>query len=301
MSAVPQIGPDPAYSLTASGNLPRRQLISRIFVGLTVLFAGAAVTVLGILVYFTAHKGISVWSFKFFTSDLPSATGGPGGIGPAIVGTAELVAMSTAIALPVGLLTAVALAEFAPPRVARPLSVALELMAGLPTIVIGIFIAALITNHHKFGQSAWAGAVALSIVEIPLIARASLETISRVPPSLREAADALGIAKWRTVTGVVLPSASNGIATAAILATARAAGETAPIIFTCGLLTRKLQIDPLKAVPTLPLTILDLFESQYNSSINDAWGAAFFLISVILVINIGVRYYLRRSERKRGL
>jgi phosphate transport system permease protein len=301
MSALPQIGPDPAYSLAASGNLPRRQLISRVFVGLTTIFAGAAVTVLGILVYFTAHKGLSQWSVRFFTSSLPSATGGPGGIGPAILGTAELVALSTLVALPVGLLTAVALAEFAPPRVARPLSIALELMAGLPTIVIGIFIAALITNHHKFGQSAWAGAIALSIVQIPLIARASLEAISRVPPTLREAADALGIAHWRTVVGVILPSSSNGIATAAILATARAAGETAPIIFTCGLLTQTVQLNPLKAVPTLPLTILDLFESQYSSSINDAWGAAFFLISVILVTNIGVRFWLRRSERKRGI
>ncbi len=299
MSTVPQVGPDPAYSLQASGNLRRRQLTSRILIGGTMVAAGAAVAVLCILVYFTAHKGIAAWSWKFFTSSLPSATGGPGGIGPAIVGTLELVAVSTAIALPVGVLTAVALAEFAPPRVARPLSIALELMAGLPTIIIGIFVAALITDHT--GQSAWAGSIALSIVQVPLIARASLETISRVPPALREAAEAMGVSHWRTVVGVILPSASNGIVTATILAIARAAGETAPILFTCDLFLQTLQVNPLKSVPSMPVEIFELLESGYASNVNVAWGAAFLLIVFILLTNIGARFWLRRSERKRGL
>lgn len=299
MSAVPQIGPDPAYSLLPSGNLRRRQLTSRVVVGATIVFAAAAVMVLCILIYFTAHKGISALSFGFFTENLPDATGGPGGMGPAIVGTLELVAISTAIALPVALATAIALAEYAPPRVARPLSIALELMAGLPTIVIGIFIAALITNHT--GQSAWAGAVALAIVEVPLIARASLESISRVPPAIREAADALGIARWRTIVGVILPTAQGGIATATILATARAAGETAPLLFVCNLFNQGLQVNPLKSVPSMPLEILTLLENGYASSVRDAWGAAFLLMVSILLVNIGVRIWLRRSERKRGL
>jgi phosphate transport system permease protein len=299
MSAVPQIGPDPAYQLSPTGNLRRRQLTSRVLVGATIVAAGAAVAVLFILIYFTAHKGIESLSWSFLTSNLPSATGGPGGIGPAIVGTLELVGISTLIALPVGVLTAVALAEFAPPRVARPLSIALELMAGLPTIIIGIFIAALITNH--IGQSAWAGAVALSIVQVPLIARASLETISRVPPAIREAAEAMGVARWRTVVGVILPSAANGIVTATILAIARAAGETAPILFADGLFLQTLQANPLKAVPSIPVEILTLIESGYATNINKAWGAAFLLITAILLTNIGARYWLRRSERKRGL
>jgi phosphate transport system permease protein len=298
MSVVPQIGPDPDYSLTPSGNLRRRQAVSRTLVGATIVAAAAAVAVLFILVGYAAIQGIGEWSWKFFTSSLPTGTGGAGGIGPAIVGTAELVAMSTAIALPVGVLTAIALAEFAPPRIARPLSIALELMAGLPTIVIGIFIAALITNHT--GQSAWAGAIALSIVQVPLIARASLEAISRVPPTLREAADAMGIAHWRTVIGVVLPTASNGIVTAAILATARAAGETAPLLLTCNLFPQNLAVNPLKSVASMPLEILTLLESDYPSAIKQAWGAAFFLV-VILIVNISVRVWLRRSERKRGL
>jgi phosphate transport system permease protein len=299
MSVVPQIGPDPAYSLLPSGNLRRRQATSRVLVGATIVFAAAAVAVLFILVGYTAKEGISQLSFGFLTSNLPDATGGPGGIGPAIVGTLELVAMSTLIAVPVALLTAITLAEYAPPRVARPLSIALELMAGLPTIVIGIFIAALITNHT--GQSAWAGAVALSIVQIPLIARASLESISRVPPAIREAANALGIARWRTLIGVILPTAQGGIITATILATARAAGETAPLLFTCNLFNLNLQVNPLKSVPSMPLEILTLIEGGYPSAIRDAWGAAFLLIVSILLVNIGARFWLRRSERKRGL
>ena len=299
MSVVPQLGPDPAYSLAPSGNLRRRQLLSRALVTLTVIFAAAAVAVLIILVYYTAHKGIAEFSWSFFTSSLPPATGGPGGIGPAIVGTVELVLISTAISVPVGVLTAVALSEYASPRVARPLSIALELMAGLPTIVIGVFVAALITDHT--GQSAWAGAIALSIVQVPLIARASLETISRVPPAIREAADALGVARWRTIIGVILPSASNGIVTATILATARAAGETAPILFTCDLYLLTLQVNPLKSVPSIPVETLTLLETGYQSNVNVAWGAAFLLITVILVVNVSVRLWLRRSERKRGL
>ena len=112
----------------------------------------------------------------------------------------------------------------------------LDLMAGLPTIIAGVFVAALVANH--FGQSALAGGLALSIVEVPLIARASLESISRVPETLREAADALGVARWRSILGVILPTASNGIVTATILAVARAAGETAPILFTSALFTQ---------------------------------------------------------------
>jgi phosphate transport system permease protein len=301
MSAVGQVSPDPEYALTPSGNLRRRELTSRVLIGLTMLAAALAVTVLVILVYYTAHEGISRLSFSFLTSNLPDGDGGAGGLGPAIVGTLEIVLMSTAIALPIGLLTAIALAEYAPTWLARPLSVALELMAGVPTIVIGVFIAALITDHKHFGQSAWAGAVALSLVQVPLIARASLEAISRVPPALREASDALGVARWRSILGVVLPTASNAIATATILAVARAAGETAPLIFTCESLKLTLQLNPLHAVPTVTIEILTLLESQNHASIKDAWGAAFLLISGILVINLSVRVWLRRSERKRGV
>ena len=138
-----------------------------------------------------------------------------------------MVLIATVIALPVGVLTAISLSEFAGPRTNQVVRLMLDLMAGLPTIIAGVFVAALVTNH--FGQSALAGGLALSIVEVPLIARASLESITRVPGTMREAADALGVARWRSIIGVILPTASNGIVTATILAVARAAGETAPV------------------------------------------------------------------------
>ena len=295
MSAVP----DPAYSLTASGNLRRRQLVSRIFVGAAIAAAALAVAVLGILVYYVFQRGASVITPSFFVDTLPAFNGVGGGIGPALVGTLELVLIATVIALPVGVLTAIYLSEFAGPRIGSAIRLMLDLLAGLPTIIAGVFVAGLLTN--RFGQSAYAGGVALSIVEVPLIARASLEAISRVPMSMREAADALGIARWRGVVGVILPTAANGIVTASILAVARAAGETAPILFTSALFTQAYQLNPTKSVPSVVLVIFQLLESGYPLSIEKAWGAALTLMVIILIVNIGARVWLRRSQRKRGL
>ena len=121
------------------------------------------------------------------------------------------------------------------------------------------------------------------------------------PRSLIDAADALGVARWRTITGVILPTASNGIVTATILAVARAAGETAPLLFTTSLYTQGFSINPRQAVPSIPLEIFTLLESGYKPSIEKAWGAALTLMVVILAANIGARVWLRRSQRKRGL
>jgi phosphate transport system permease protein len=290
---------DPTGPLTATGNLRRRQFVSRVFEILTVAAAVLAVVVLGILVFYVCKKGIAAISARFFTSDLPPYTGIGGGIGPALLGTIELSIIATLIALPIGLLTALYLTQFAGPRANHALRLMIDLMAGLPTIIIGVFIAGLITN--RFGQSALAGGVALSIVMLPLISRASLEAISRVPVTLIDAADALGVARWRTITGVILPTASNGIVTATILAVARAAGETAPILFTCSLYTQGFSINPRQPVASIPVEIFTLLESGYPASIQKAWGAAFTLMFVILAANIGARVWLRRSERKRGL
>jgi phosphate transport system permease protein len=229
---------------------------------------------------------------------LPTYNGVGGGIGPALAGTIELVIIATLIALPVGLLTALYLSHYAGRRGDYILRLMIDLMAGMPTIIIGVFVAGLITN--RFGQSALAGGLALSIVMVPLISRASLEAISRVPETLVDAADALGVARWRTITGVILPTASNGIVTATILAVARAAGETAPILFTCSLFTQNYQFDPRQPVASIPVEIFSLLESGYAASIQKAWGAAFTLMIVILAANIGARIWLRRSERKRG-
>ena len=295
MSAIP----DPKHALTASGNLRRRQLVSSAFETATVLAAALAVAVLLILIYYVVKHGVSAISLSFFTSDLPAYDGVGGGIGPALVGTIEMALIATIIALPTGVLTALYLSQFAGPRGDRILRLMLDLMAGLPTIIVGVFVAGLITN--RFGPSGLAGGLALSIVEVPLIARASLEAISRVPQILVEASDALGMARWRGIVGVVLPTASSGIVTATILAVARASGETAPLLFTSELYGQSFSVDPRHSLASVPLEIFQLLESGYSASVSKAWGAAFTLMVVILAANIGARVWLRRSERKRGL
>ncbi len=304
MSAIADPGripPDPNYSLKPSGNLRRRMFVSRAFVTATIAAAALAVVVLFILVYYAAYHGVSEWSGSFFTSQLPAygGIGGGGGIGPAIVGTAEVVLIATLVAFPVGVLTAIYLSEYANPRIGKLVTTALEQMAGLPTIICGIFIFRLIVNHN--GQSALAAGLALAIVQVPLIARATVEAMRRVPGTLREAADSLGVANWRSVVGLILPTAANGIVTATILAVARAAGETAPPLITSNAFGQGYQLNPLHAVPTIPVVILNLLNSGVSSEVSMAWGAAFFLMIVILIVNIGARVWLRRSERKRGL
>jgi phosphate transport system permease protein len=294
------ISPDPNYSLTPSGNLRRRMILSRTAVTGTIVAAALAVVVLFILVYYAAYQGASQLSLSFLTSDLPAiGLSGGGGIGPALVGTAEVVLIATLIALPVGILTAIYLSEFANPRIGKVMTTGLELMAGLPTIIAGIFIAGLIVDSS--GQSAYAAGLAVAIVEVPLIARASIEALRRVPPTMREAADALGVAHWRTVLGVILPTASNGIVTATILAVARGAGETAPVLLTIPTFGQTYQLNPDHAVPTVPLEIWQLLNSGQTSALAQAWGAAFLLMILILAVNIGARVWLRRGERKRGL
>ena len=213
---------DPTAPLTPSGNLRRRQLVSHLAVSGATFAAMAAVAVLGIVIYSVLVAWGSALSFEFLTK------GAPNGIGPAIVGTALIVALATAIAMPLGILVALYLTEFAGDRAARSIRLALDLMNGLPSIIIGLFIFGLLVNHQH--QSAYAGSIALAIIMLPLIARGSQEILLLVPSSLREAADALGVSRWRTVLGVILPSALGGIVTSTVLAVARAAGETAPLL-----------------------------------------------------------------------
>lgn len=300
MSALQPITPDPKYALTASGNLRRRQITSRVFEVLTVVAAAIAVIVLVILVYYVIKQGVSALSFSFlFSGQLPDVEGQGGGIGPALLGSIELILIATIIAVPAGVLTAIFITQYAGRRLDYLLRTVIDLMASLPAIVVGVFVAGLISD--PLGQSAWSGGVALALIEVPLIASASLEAISRVPPTLNEAAEALGVARWRSVVGVILPTSMSGIVTATILAVARAAGEAAPILFCCSLFAPTIQLNPLHAVPSVPLVILQLLETGYPAAIAKAWGAAFVLMFVILIANIGARVWLRQANKKRGL
>jgi phosphate transport system permease protein len=316
---------DPTAPLTPSGNLRRRVAVDR-FVRVTATAAALlAVAVLVIVVYGVASRGASSLSADFVVKD-PSGLAS-GGIANALLGTIEIVAFGAVIALPLGILTGLYLTEFAgrESRTARALRLALDIMQGLPTIVVGLFVYGLIViQQPTFGirlsflgirlsflgirlsflphrQSGFAGSIALAIVMLPLMARASQEVLLLVPGSLREAADALGVNRWRTVLTVIVPAALGGIATGALLATARAAGETAPLLICDSIYnpdTTTLNI--FHGVPSVSMFIYTSYDLPLTQSVVRAWGAAFVLMVAILLANIAARVLLARSRAKMG-
>ncbi len=288
--------PDHSGPLTPSGHLRRRQLVSRLAEAGQTTAALLAVAVLGVLIYSVASRGASVLSLSFLTKDPPRLPNVPGGgIAPEIIGTAVIIAAATVIAMPMGILAALYLTEFAGRWSARAIRLAFDLLYGVPTIIIGLFVfGLLVVGHH---QSGFAGSFALAIIMLPLIARATQEVLLLVPPSLREAADALGVSRWRTVRGVVLPSARGGILTATVLAVARGAGETAPLIFLCSIFSNTVSLNFFgQALPNIPVYIFTASEAAERSGFARAWGAAFVLLAFILLVNIAARTLGRRGS-----
>lgn len=290
-------GFDPARPLTASGNLRRRHALSSLVGAIQTASALLALAVLGILVFSVAQHGASVLSLEFLTSGPPlHGEEAGGGVAPEIVGTLLMMLVATAIAMPLGVLIAIYITEFASARPARAIRMALDLMNGLPTIVVGLFIFGLLVVGH--GQSGFAGSLALSIIMLPLIARAAQEVLVLVPKTLREAADALGVSRWRAVLGVVLPSALGGIVTATVLAGARAAGETAPLLFLSSIFSNSTTLNLSGAVPNIPVYIFTASEEANQFGFARAWGAAFVLLAAILVANLVCRALMNRNRAK---
>lgn len=284
-------GFDPTAPLTPTGNLRRRRAFSRFAESGATAAAVLAVTVLAIVVYTVVSRGAAALSLEFLF------TGDPTGIGPAILGTGLIVLIATAIAMPLGVLTALYLTEFAGGRADRPIRLTLDLMNGLPSIVVGLFVFGLLVYGHT--QSAFAGSVALAIIELPLIARGSQEVLLLIPNNLREAAEALGVSRWRTVLGVILPTALGGIVTSTVLAVARAAGETAPLILVCSVFDpRKASFNVFEAIPNIPVTVFTLSEEANPTGFTRAWGASLVLLSAILFASLGARALLARSRAR---
>jgi phosphate transport system permease protein len=186
--------------------------------------------------------------------------------------------------------------EFARPAVARVLRLSLDVVNGIPSIVIGLFVFTLLVVGHR--QSAYAGAFALSIIMVPLVSRAAQEVLALVPASLREASLALGVSNWRTVLRVVLPTTLSGILTGAVLAVARAAGETAPLLFTSSIASNANDWHPTHAVSSIPVTIFSYAEAPDPHLNDQAWAAAFLLIAFVLVTSLSARWLLHRSARR---
>ncbi len=299
LSEVPLF--DPTAPLTASGNLRRRGFVDRMVRLGAMIAAAIGVAMLAIVVIDVITKGASALSLDFVIKDPQGLIGG--GIFNSLIGTAEIVAIGAAIAIPVGVLTGLYLTEFAgaSSRTGRALKLGLDLMQGVPTIVIGLFVYGLIVLPLR-QESGFAGSVALAIIMLPLVARASQEVLLLVPNTLREAADALGVSRWRTVMTVIIPAATGGIVTGAILATARAAGETAPLLILDSIYnTQTTSLDPFHGIPNVPMYIYTITEQAVSGVFVRAWGAAFMLLVIILLANVLARVILARSHAKMGM
>jgi len=290
---------DPARPLTATGgNLRRRRRVDQTVRGIATLAALVAVAILVIVIVTVASNGASQLSISFLTKDPTGVLGAAGGgIASAIVGSAMIVAVATAMALPLGVLIAIYLTEFSKPRTARPIRLALDLLNGLPSIVIAVFVFGLLVEGHQ--QTGFAASFALAIIMVPLIARTTQEMLRLVPQELRDASHALGISRWRTIVGIVLPSALGGILTGMVLAVARAAGETAPMLLLSSIFGVGTTINIFgTALPNIPYIIFSDSESGFPSDHARAWGAALVLIAFILVGNLTARAMLARQRRR---
>ncbi len=294
---------DPSAPLVATGNLRRRQFVSRVVQSGAIGSALAGVAVLVIVIYAVVDRGARALKLGFFIHNPPLTGGVGGGIADAIVGSALIVAIGAAIAVPLGVLCALYLVEFAGPRSrsGKALRLTLDMMQGLPSVVIGLFILGLVVETEH-ADSGFAGSLALAIVMLPLIARTTQEVLLTIPQGLRDASDALGVDRWRSVLTVILPSALSGIVTGSILAVARAAGETAPLLIVDSVYLNRTTLQPFgHGVPNIPVLIFNAAESPNPDGLTTAWGAALVLLVLILIANIGARLLLARNRRRMGL
>ena len=204
--------------------------------------------------------------------------------------------MATLVAVPFGVLVAIFVSEFASKPVATGIRVVLDVMNGIPAIVVGIFVFGVLVVGH--GQSAIAGSFALAILMVPLIARSTQEVLALVPGSLREASLALGVTRWRTVLSVVLPTTIGGIVTGTVLSIARVAGETAPLLFTSSIAANAISTNVTEALPTIPVAIFVYSESPDPNEQALAWAAALVLITFVLIASVTARLVAERSRRR---
>jgi phosphate transport system permease protein len=277
---------------------PRRRRADKIARGMVLGATLVALVPLVLIVYYLIHKGIGAWSVHFFTSD-PSGRffGDPGGIKSAIVGTVLIVALATAIAVPIGIGIALYLVEYGKDsRFANVVRYFVDVMTGVPSIVFGLFIYITLVLSGALGAFAgWKGSIALALLMLPVVTRSAEVVLNLVPDSLREAALALGAPRWRVVTRVVLPTAAPGLVTGSLLAIARAAGETAPLLFTA-FAVKATTLDLGSQMNSLPIQIFNDVRQAQDRLVERAWGAALTLVAMILVLTLVARLVQRRSS-----
>ena len=258
-----------------------------------------ALVPLAFILGYVAYKGAGLISWTFLSQSEPfSFTERGGGFWNGIKGTLKLITVATLVSAPVGILAAVYLSQYGLGRFATAVRFVTDVMTGVPSIFVGVFIYSLIvleTGHF----SAWSGALALAVLMLPIVTRGAEEVLKLVPRELREASLALGVPHWRTVFRIVLPTAASGLVTALMLAVARAAGETAPLLFTSfGNRFVTGWTDFNQPDSALPLLIFRDARSAYSTAQERAWAGALVLIALVLVLTIAARFIAtRRSVR----
>ncbi len=285
-----------AFQPPPSALLIRRQISNALLVVLSTFFALFAVGVLFYLILYILRQGIPYLNLDFFTKP-PAPNGEPGGgMGPAVQGTLILVGLAALLGVPLGLFTAIYLAEFGRGRLANAVRFIVDLLNGVPTIIFGLFAWVLIVVPQQT-FSGLSGGVALGIIMIPIVARTSEDVLRLVPRELREASLALGATETRTILRVVLPAARGGIITGIVLAMARVAGETAPLLMTAFGSTFW-NTDITQPMDALPLRIFNFTLSPYQVQINQAYAGSFVLILLILLASFAVRWFTGGFKRK---
>jgi phosphate transport system permease protein len=276
----------------------RRRLTDRAARGMTLALTLLALVPLVLVVYYLLREGLGAFSIDFFTTD-PTGRfiGNPGGIRSAIVGTVLIVLVATAIAVPLGIGVALYLVEYGKRGTfANVVRYFIDVMTGVPSVVFGLFIYIVLVVSQIGGTfTAWKGSVALSLLMLPVVARASEVVLNLVPNELRESALALGAPRWRVVFRIVLPTAAPGLLTGSMLAIARAAGETAPLLFTVAFVNG-VSSDISQRMNSLPIQIYNDVSQAQDRLVQRAWGAALTLVLMILVVTLAARLVQRRSR-----
>ena len=268
---------------------------------LSIIYAltGLALVPLGLVLWYTILKGLPAASHPEFYLNVERPVGIPGsGISHAIVGTAMMVGMASLIAIPVGVIGGVYLAEYGHARWARWVRLASDVLVGAPSIALGLVAYAIIVVplHH---YSAISASAALSILMLPVVIRTTESAVGLIPRGLRESGLALGLPRWRVSLQLIVPAAAPGVITGALLAVARAAGETAPLLFT-GFGNPLWSVDPTHAMSALPLIVFRDALTPYKELQDQAWGAALVLVTMVLAITLASRWVLRRQIRLAG-
>ena len=273
-------------------NLSFRIIKDRAFKAGIIFLAAITILPLLLILFYIVRNGIAVIDWQFLTS-LPKPVGEVGGgISNAIVGTLMLVVIACGIAIPLGVLSGIYLSERKRGKIVYLVRLSVEILQGIPSIVIGIIAYAwIVVTLGTF--SAFSGGIALSIMMLPVIVRSTEETLKLIPDTLKEASLSLGVPYYRTILKVILPAGASGIATGVLISVARIAGETAPLLFTA-FGNPFMEINVLKPVNSLPLLIFNYATSPYPEWHALAWGASFVLVFFVLALNLFAKVVTRK-------